>query len=39
MSLRNQLLGVLLSLIAAILVAIGWVSIQGTRSYLEQQLA
>ena len=39
MSLRNQLLGVLLSLIAAILVAIGWVSIQGTRAYLEQQLA
>lgn len=39
MSLRNQLLGVLLGLLAAVLVAIGVVSIQGTRAYLEQQLA
>nr|WP_315464263.1 EAL domain-containing protein [uncultured Rhodoferax sp.] len=39
MSLRDQLLGVLLLLTLAILGAIGWVSVQGTRTYLEQQLA
>ena len=39
MSLRNQLLGLLSALFAAVLVAILVVSVSGTRKYLEQQLA
>jgi diguanylate cyclase (GGDEF)-like protein len=38
MSLRSQLLAVFSALFVAVLTAILWVSVSGTRSYLEQQL-
>lgn len=38
MSLRSQLLGVFSALFVAVLAAILWVSMSGTRDYLEQQL-